>query len=69
MASILEIRRRKVVHSEPAPTFHVDEQEIENPHQFQLFIDYGSQPGPWIRIGYNRKAWSAGYLPDNNKEK
>ncbi len=63
MANSIEIKRRRALQTEPAPTFHIKEIEIQNSHQFQVFIDFGKAPGPWLVFGFNNKAWGLGYLP------
>lgn len=66
--NILEIRRRRALRTQKAPTFHVREMEVDNPHKLQLNVNYGNAPGPWLVITMNDKAWAIGYLPPEEKE-
>jgi len=45
-------------------TFQVIERVIQNQHAFQLYIMYGTQPGPWLMVGFNDREYAIGFLPE-----
>jgi hypothetical protein len=65
--NVIKINQRKVLVKEPAPTFHLKTEDVRNEHKAQVFLDYGSEPGPWVRIGINDTAYGIGYLPEEKK--
>lgn len=56
-------RKKLPVKIQPMTAFKIEERELFPKHQFQLSIDSGSEPGPWIVIGINKKALAIGWLP------
>lgn len=61
--NVLVINQEKVLTKSDQPPFHVNIQDVHNPHKFQLFVDYGNEPGPWLKIGINDTIYGFGYLP------
>jgi len=57
---------RALVHQKQ-PTFQVAVKQTKNPHKAQFFVDYGSEPGPWLCIGINSTVYGFGYLPKKKK--
>ena len=33
-------------------------------HNFQVFIDCGGDPGPWVAVGINDTVYTIGWLPE-----
>lgn len=46
-------------------TFQVIERRIPNPHSFQFYATYGTQPGPWLAVGINDYEYAIGFLPEH----
>ena len=63
--TVVAINQGKSLVKEESPPFQVNVGDVVNPHKFQLFLDYGDSPGPWITIGFNNTAYSIGYVPDS----
>lgn len=53
----------------PMGTFRVVERRIENPHHFQLYLMYGTEPGPWVRFGFNDIEYGVGFLPPERENR
>lgn len=51
------------------PPFRVAIKKTKNPHKAQLFLNYGSEPGPWISVGINDTVYSFGHLPKKRRKR
>jgi hypothetical protein len=68
-SNVIAVPQPKVVRKSEIATFHVRVVEVKNPHKAQLTLDYGSTPGPWVRVGVNSTIYAAGYLPKESRKK
>ena len=64
--SVVAINQEKTLSKEASPPFQVNVEDVVNPHKFQIFLDYGESPGPWVTLGFNNTAYSIGYVPDSD---
>ena len=46
-----------------APKLTVAQRKIANKNEFQFYVLYGTNPGPWARVGINDTEYMVGYLP------
>lgn len=51
------------------PRLTVAQRRIANRNEFQFYVLYGTQPGPWVRVGFNDTEYLVGFLPKPNKKR
>lgn len=55
---------RKVVDDFTMTAFYRD-----SGHSFQIFVDCGGDPGPWLAIGLNDTVYTIGWLPETYRNR
>ena len=48
--------------------FQLTSFQRDSGHMFQVFVDYGGDPGPWLAIGLNDTVYTIGWLPERYKQ-
>ena len=51
------------------PQLTVAQRRIANTNDFQFYIQYGSEPGPWVKVGVNDTEYLIGFLPQPPKKR
>lgn len=51
------------------PRLTIAQRSIPNPNHFQIYVLYGTEPGPWAKVGFNDVEYMIGFLPTHQKPK
>lgn len=38
---------------------------IKSDHTFQVYVDCGGDPGPWLAVGINDTVYAVGWVPEH----
>lgn len=52
-----------------APRLTIAQRRIASQNEFQFYVLYGTQPGPWVKIGLNDTEYLVGFLPQPTKRR
>lgn len=60
---------RKVGPQQAVEGFTCGARQTKSNHAFQLFVDCGGDPGPWVALGINDTVYTLGWVPEKYLEK